>query len=189
MKTKLILIALASTLFVLTRVGMAGAENEVYAGVQYGIGNYDEDGVSKSFNPTVLIGRFGTYLNPNFSIEGRFGLGLQDDTQFVPEFGVSGIDASLEVDSIMGLYGTGHYNLTESSSIYGVLGVSRVKGTASIPSIPAATSSENENSVSFGVGADIGVGNNVALNLEYMQYLNKSSFDLGVLGLGAVFSF
>lgn len=189
MKSKLKMIALASMLVLFSGEGIAGSEGGTYIGVQYGIGDYNEDGISKSFNPTALIGRFGYFFHSSFSIEGRLGLGLNDDKQFLPEFGVGGLDAELELDSIMGIYGTGHYDLTESSSIYGVLGVSRVKGTTSVPAFPAALATEEENSVSYGIGADIGVGRNIALNIEYIRYLDKSSFDLDALGIGAVFSF
>ena len=42
---------------------------------------------------------------------------------------------------------------------------------------------------SYGIGADIGIGNNVALNIEYMRYLDKSDYDLDAVAVGAVFSF
>jgi opacity protein-like surface antigen len=189
MKNKFVFIVLASTLLFFTRAGIADSNDKNYFGIQYGIGNYSEDGISQEFNPTALIGRFGYYFHPSFSIEGRLGLGLQDDTQFLSEFGVDGFDATLELDSIIGVYGTGHFNLNESFSIYGVLGVSKVKGTASLPSIPALESTEANSGISYGVGVDIGVGNNIALNIEYMQYLDKPDYDFGTIGLGVVFSF
>lgn len=189
MKNKLVFIVLVSTLLLITRLGIADPDDENYFGVQYGIGQYNEDSISQTFNPTVLVGRFGHYFHPNFSIEGRLGLGLQDDTQFLPELGVSGLDTTLELDYILGVYGTGHLNLTDSFSIYGVLGVSRVKGTASLPGIPALESTEANSGISYGVGVDIGVGNDIALNIEYMQYLDKPDYDFGTIGLGVVFSF
>jgi opacity protein-like surface antigen len=189
MKNKLIFITLASMLLFVTESAIAGSADETYIGVQYAVGNYDENGISEDFNPTVFVGRFGRYFTPNFSVEGRLGLGLQDDTQFLPEFGVGGMDATLELDSIIGVYATGHINLTESTSIYGLLGVSRVKGATSVPAIPGLKSTEDNSGLSYGIGADVGIGNNVALNIEYVQYLDKSDFDLGMLGLGVVFSF
>ena len=189
MKNKLIFILLAGTLLLATRTGIAGSAGETYVGIQYGVGEYSEEGISKDFNPTALIGRFGGYLTPNFSLEGRLGLGLQDDTQFLPEFGASGRDVTLELDYILGVYGTGHINLTESSSIYGLLGVSKVKGSASVPGLSALTATEDNSDLSYGIGADIGLGSNVALNIEYVRYLDKSDFDFSVMGIGVVFSF
>ena len=189
MKDKVIIIMLLSTLLFFMRAGIADSVDENYFGIQYGIAQYNEDGISQEFNPTMLIGRFGHYFHPNFSLEGRLGLGLQDDTQRLPEFGVSGLDATLELDYILGVYGKGHLNLTDSFSIYGVLGASEVKGTASLPSFPELNGNETNSGVSYGVGADLGIGKNMALNLEYMMYLDKSEFDIGVIGLGMVFSF
>ena len=38
-------------------------------------------------------------------------------------------------------------------------------------------------------GIDIGISNNVALNLEYMQYTDKSDFDVSALAAGVKFGF
>lgn len=188
MKNKLIFIVLASTLVFVTESTLAESEGETYVGVQYAVGNYSEDGISQDFNPTALVGRFGRYFTPNFSIEARLGIGLQDDTQFLPEFG-SGLDATLELDTIIGAYATGHVDISESVSIYGVLGASKVKGTTRVPDFPGLRSTENNSGLSYGAGVDVEVGNDVALNIEYLQYLDKPEYDLGVLGLGLVFSF
>ena len=188
MKNKLIFLALASSLLLVTRAGIAGTEGETYAGIQYAYGDYNEDGISKTFKPTLLIGRVGQFFTPNFSIEGRLGFGMQDDTQYLPEFG-SGYDATLKLDNLFGLYGTGHFNLTESSSIYGVLGVSQVSGTASVPSFPGLESSEDNSSVSYGIGADIGLGSKASLNIEYIRYLDKPDFTLDAISVGAGYRF
>jgi len=187
MKNKLISITLAGSLCLVTGTGIAGTAGENYFGLQYGIGNYDEDGISETYEPTLLIGRFGRFLTPNFAIEGRLGIGLDDDTHNLPELGNR--DATLELDSMFGLYGTAHFNITESSSIYGVLGVSRIEGTASLPDFPGMESTEDSSSVSYGVGADIGIGSRWALNIEYIRYLDKDDFDFDVGSVGASFSF
>ena len=131
MKNQLISITLAGSLCLVTGNGMAATEGENYFGLQYGYGNYDEDGISETYEPTMLIGRFGRFLTPNFAIEGRLGTGLDDDTHNLPDFGNR--DATLEIDSMFGIYGTAHLDIAKSSSIYGVLGVSRIEGTASLP--------------------------------------------------------
>ena len=180
---------LASVFVLVATETIAANEGSSYVTVQYGYGDYDEDGITETFNPTALVGRFGYFFHPNFSVEGRLGFGLQDDTQFGSSIGLSGIDARLDLDHIVGLYGTGHINLTDSISCYGVLGASSVKATASIPSIPALTASDDESSISYGVGADFGIGKNFGLNIEYMRYLEKSSYDFDMIGLGATYSF
>jgi hypothetical protein len=187
-KKSLISIALASSLLLTTGTGIAGTEGETYVGVQYAASSYNEDGISKEFNPSLGIARFGRFLAPNISIEGRVGFGPRDDTQFLAELG-SGYDATLDLNRLFGVYATGHINLTESASIYGVAGASKVKGTTSVPAFSGLESTENNSSISYGIGADIGIGSNVALNVEYMRYLDKSSFDLDAIAVGALFSF
>ena len=187
MKNKLIFTVLAASLLLLTKTAAAGSEGETYFGLQYGVGNYDEEGISETYEPTLLTARLGYYLTPNFTIEGRIGTGMDDDTHSLPEFGDR--DATLELDRMFGIYGTAHFNITESSSIYGLLGASKVKGTASLDDFPGLDSSEDNSSVSYGVGADIGIGGNWALNIEYVRYLDKEDFDLDVGSVGASFRF
>lgn len=187
MKNKLIFVVLTSSMFLVTGTGVAGTEGQYYIGLNYAEGDYEEDGISETFNPTMLVGRFGRFITPNFSIEGRLGFDQDDDTQSLPEFGNR--DFALELDSLYGIYGTGHFNLTESSSIYAVLGFSRVKGTASIPSIPGLESTEKNSSVSYGIGTDIGIGSNWALNVEFIRYLDDDEFDLDATNIGATFRF
>lgn len=187
MKNQLISITLAGSLCLVTGTGIAANEGENYFGLQYGYGNYDEDGISETYEPTMLIGRFGRFLTANFAIEGRLGTGLDDDTHNLPEFGNR--DATLEIDSMFGIYATAHLNIAKASSIYGVLGVSRIEGTASLPEFPGLESTEKNSSASYGVGADIGIGDRWALNVEYIRYLDKDDFDFDVGSVGASFKF
>lgn len=189
MNNKLILTLLASAMISFTGTGVAGPGDKSYVGVQYGIGNYSEKNISEDFKPTALIGRFGYFYRPNISIEARLGAGIEDDTQFLTELGVSGLDASFELDSILGAYARGHINLTESSSLYGVLGFSRIEATTSVPAFPAASSTGDESSFSYGVGVDIAIGGSGTLNIEYIRYLDKDNLDLGVASVGATFFF
>lgn len=163
----------------------AGTTGDAYGGIQYALGSYNEDGFEE-VNPTALVGRFGKYVQNNFAIEGRIGIGLQDDSVnvFVPGFG--NLDVSLDIDTLIGIYGVGHVNLNESSSVYALLGFTRGEATASGGGISI---SGDDSGLSYGVGANIGTGNNVSFNIEYTQYLNKSDFDLSAIGLGIVFGF
>lgn len=187
MKIKLILIALAGSLLLVTKAGVAGTEGEYYFGLQYGFGNYDENGISETFEPTLLVGRMGRFLTPVFAVEGRLGIGLDDDTHNLPGFGNR--DVTLEIDNALGLFGAAHINLTASSSLYGLLGISRVEGTTRLPDFPGLESTEDNSSVSYGFGLDLGLGGRWALNIEYMRYLDKEDFDFDVGSVGASFSF
>ena len=157
----------------------SNAEN-TYGGIQYAMGTYNEDGFEE-VKPTALIGRFGNYVNNSVSIEGRLGVGLQDDS--IDYFG---IDISLELDTLIGVYGLAHANINQNSDVHALIGFSRAEATVSALGYSA---SSDDTGLSFGVGANLGTGNNVSLNIEYVQYLNKSNFDFSALAFGAVFSF
>lgn len=173
--------AMFSCLTIATSSAVADNTDKTYFGVQYAIGTYSEDGFD-DINPTALVGRFGKYFNDNFALEGRLGIGVQDDS-----INIFGTDVSLEIDTMLGIYGIGHLNLNETSSVYGLVGLTRAEATVSIPGF--GSESNDDTGLSFGVGANIGVSNTVALNVEYTQYLNKSDFDFSALSFGAVFSF
>jgi outer membrane immunogenic protein len=189
MKNKLIVTILAGTWLLASQPGVADTSAENYAGLQYGVADYSEDGISKSYSPDALLLRVGKYLNPNLTIEGRLGTGLNSDTQFLPEFGTSGLDVKMELDLILGVYAAGHFNLTESASLYALVGISRVEADVTVPQFPAAKKSDDNTDLSYGVGAEIGIANNLALNVEYMQYLDESNFDLSALALGVTVRF
>jgi len=178
---KILTVAMFSCMSVASASAIADNTNKTYFGAQYAIGTYSEDGFD-DVNPTALVGRFGKYFNDNFALEGRLGIGIQDDS-----INIFGTDVTLEIDTILGIYGIGHFNLNETSSVYGLLGLTRAEATVSASGF--GSDSDDETGLSFGVGADIGVSETVALNIEYTQYLNKSDFDFSALSFGAVFSF
>lgn len=189
MKNKLIFIVLVSASFLFSFSVMAKSFGEPYLGIQYAFAEYNEDGISKSFNPTSAILRLGGYVNSNFSIETRVGNGVNDDTQFLTEFGISGLDATLELNRMAGLYAVGHINIAKALSIYGVLGASRLNGITSVPSLVNVTSSGHNSSYSYGAGASIKIIKNVSIDVEYMMYLDKNTFDLSMLAAGVTIYF
>ena len=150
--------------------------SKTYVSAQYVIASYDEDSFEEA-NPTLLVGGFGKFFNKNFALEGRLGLGLQDDDLAT--------NRSVEIDGLLGIYGAGHFNLSGTSSIYGLIGYTRIKTTTSVSGIQIV--SFYDSGLSLGAGADIGISKNVALNIEYVQYLHKTNYDISSIGLGAVY--
>lgn len=157
--------------------------DEIYIGAQYGYGFYSQDNVP-DFNPGAVVGRFGAFGAANLAIEGRVGAGVQDDTQTV-----GANDVTLELDTLLGMYGVGHFNFGRNSSIYGVLGFTRVDGKANIPSLSDLTESGDDSDISYGVGVDIGITRSIAVNIEYMSYISKSEYDINAAAVGLVFNF
>ena len=162
----------------------AGPAGQTYVGGQYALVTYEESGFG-DLEPTALVGRFGHYLNDNFAIEGRLGFGLGDDST-----NAFGVDVTLEIDTLFGVYGVGQFNFTEKAAVYGVVGFTRGEVTASANAFGVPVSvSDSETDLSFGVGFNFAIAKNVDLNLEYMSYLSKSNFDVSAIGLGATYRF
>lgn len=187
MKNKLVYLTLACSLLLFNHPAISQPYGDYYAGAQYAQGDYNDDRLSANFEPSMVVGRFGKFFNPNVALEARLGLGLDEDTQFIPELG---LDGKLELNALIGIYLTGHFNLTASSSLYAIVGSSRAEAEASAPAFPAVVgSTETESDLSYGVGANIGILNNIALNIEYMQYLDADHFDLSAVAVGVLVRF
>jgi outer membrane immunogenic protein len=115
---------------------------------------------------------------------------LSDDTVSVSD-GVTTASVSIELDTLIGAYGVGHVPLGKSSSIYALVGLTQVDATASaaLTGSGSASFSDDESDLSYGIGADIGILYNLWINVEYVQYLDKSDLDLSAIALGIKFGF
>ena len=180
-------IAGAFTLTTYTSHALAESTDDstIYAGVQYGLSNFSVKGVSEDFNTDVIVGRFG--LRSDFiALETRLGSGIRSDTK-TPAGSI--FDFTASIDSILGLYGVANADFGKSSSVYGLIGVTRLEATIRGSSGSAIRETEYESGLSIGVGANLGAWEDVSINLEYMSYLVDSDFDLDSVGLGVVFGF
>jgi hypothetical protein len=164
----------------------AGLTPGAYGGIQYAITDFSFEDISEDISPTALIGRAGSNINQYISIEGRLGLGLSDDTVTTTD-GVTTASASAELDTLIGFYGVGRVPLGKSSSLYGLVGLTRVDATTT--SLGSASVSDDETDFSYGFGADIGIRYNLWVNVEYVQYLDKTDFDVSAIALGLRFGF
>ena len=166
----------ATSLYIFSSALIAGGKGQSYMGIQYALGNYSEEGISQEADPSVLIGRYGTYLLDNFAIEGRVGIGIANDTLVF-----SGLEVDVDVDYIVGVYALGHMNIAKGSSVYGLVGFTQAELTTSALGI---SNTNDDNGVSVGVGANLG-----AFNIEYIQYLNESEYEFSALSFGFITHF
>jgi outer membrane immunogenic protein len=153
-------------------------KSDSYFGLQYGMVTYSEDELS-DLNPSVLIFRFGQHATENFSIEGRFGLGVADDS-----LDISGVNLSLEIDSVIGVYGVIHAGSSADSSLYALFGFTKVEvtGTVSAPGFQSESLTDSDSGASFGIGVELG-----NFNIEFTQYLSESTYDVTAISLGGTF--
>ena len=85
-----------------------------------------------------------------------------------------------------GFYAVGHIPISDKSSFYGVLGFTSGKITASIPPVYVTGS---DSSLSYGFGGDFKIKDNMSANVEYMSYINETSYDVTAINFGISFGF
>ena len=187
---RILMIGVVVSLGFLSSNALAGLTQGAYAGIQYAAVDFSFEDISEDFNPTALIGRAGSNINKYVSIEGRLGFGLSDDTITATD-GTTTASVSIDLDTLIGVYGVGHVPLGKSSSIYALVGFTQVDATASASAtgFGSASLSDDESDLSYGIGADISILYNVAVNVEYVQYLDKSDFDVSAIAIGMKFGF
>ena len=142
--------------------------------------SYKEEGFATA-KPIAIGGKFGKQFTPNIALEARFGIGVADD-----EIDAGGIPVKLEVDNYYGLYGKAMLPVSPNVSLYGLLGFTRAKVTASAGGFTASASDDD---VSFGVGAEFGVSRTASINLEWAQLVDGEGVELQGLTVGVSFKF
>jgi hypothetical protein len=149
--------------------------DDIYFGLGYSVTKFSVDGAgSLDTNPTALVGRFGGFATENFAIEGRYGLGVAHDS-----ITISGGRLNEKIDSIFGVYGILHANLSADSSVYGLLGFTKAELTSTeSTSTSSSATTRDWTGVSIGVGLDIG-----KFNIELTQYIRESQQNLNDIGL------
>jgi opacity protein-like surface antigen len=86
-----------------------------------------------------------------------------------------------------GAYIRGGIPVSESFFPYVVLGYTRGEVTASVDGF--GSFSESENDTSFGLGVDFDISQNVIINAEYMNYLDKDGTEIDGFSIGLVGKF
>lgn len=174
-KSTLAALGVCATLSAIAHAETAG---QSYLSIQYGLGTYSEEGFEDA-NPNFLMGKLGYFVNDGLSLEGRLGIGVGDDSINDPFAG----ELTIEVDSLIGVYGVGHARISEAFSLYGLLGFTRGELTATAPAF-GMSFSDDDTGLSYGVGLNIGSSESTSLNIEYTQYLDETYYDFTAVGLG-----
>ena len=175
MSNKNILVSIALVTFSTPLACFAATPGNAYFGAQYSQITYKEDGV-EDLNPSALIGRLGLNMSEYLSLEGRIGFGLSNDTAMV-----LGVPVDFESDSLFGAYLLGRLPVSDSFSIYGVIGFTSIEVTASVSGFSV---SDDGSDTSFGAGMEFGFSDDVSMSLEYMSYYDKEGVSIDAVGLG-----
>lgn len=160
------------TVAALTCAGAATAQQErTYFGGNLVWADYSASG-GPSATPTMLSGRFGREFSRHLAVEGRLGLGIDDD-------------AGVDVDHFFGVYGRAILPLADIFSIYGMLGFTAGKVSVSGP----GGGSDTDTDLSYGFGADLAVGRNLAVNFEWAKLFEGSGYEVEATSVGIVYRY
>ncbi|MDN6180819.1 MAG: porin family protein [Halomonas subglaciescola] len=107
----------------------------------------------------------GMKFNDYFAVEGQVGTG--------------GSDGYAELDYLAGIYAKGFLPITQQARLYGLAGGAKVK----------SKHFSSENDFSYGAGAEFDIAPNLALNADYMRYLDKSAYDFDAASVGLNYRF
>lgn len=192
MKTYLPIIGWVFSAWIVFGINPVSAEQGGYFGVQYAMATYEEDDIGLGDPPDFDIGalvlRGGYEVNPNFAVEGRFGLGISDETK-VWNSALGPLDTTVELDDFIGVYARGILPLNDVTSLYGIVGWTDISITATVSDgVTTASNSDSDSDMSFGFGADFNVGAG-AINLEYMSYYSDDAVDVTAIGVGYTVKF
>jgi opacity protein-like surface antigen len=179
--SKLVAFLLFVTLIVAPSLTMA---KEIYYGASLAsIELTDDEGPIDKISFTTLYGRLGAKWSENISGEFRLGLASSEEKQ---------AGQLLEMKSFGGLYVKVGAPLSETFYPYAIIGKTRGKlgistDTSSVTKSRVTKSSVTKSDTSFGFGADVKIFESVAINLEYINYIDKPVNDFAGFSLGLTF--
>jgi opacity protein-like surface antigen len=166
--------ALFFSLFSSTLVLAADTDHWAYIGVSYGAADVNDDNAAGSNepNPDLFIGRIGTHLHNNFSIELRGGInpGIRDT-------------GSLGVKNVFALY------LKPEITVANGLTVNLPFGYGAIKYDNGSGSNSQGESFSFGLGAEYLMNDNVALTADMVMADKEDSLTINTFTLGINYFF
>lgn len=168
--------------------GLVGAQeqsNNGYVGANYTFVTYEQDGLGDELDLGTFSGKVGARINPYVSAELRAGVGVADEKA---NFG--GVSAKLELDYLVGGYYL--FGLPNKTPIYPYIALGYTKGELTFSATGPGGSlsvSDSGHDVSYGVGANMVITDNVLLNAEYMQYIDKDDYEVSGMSIGASYLF
>lgn len=150
----------------------------------YGVGDYEDD-LASGLDPTGIAIRFVPATDNWFGYEGRLGFGISEGKDNIESLTGDG-KVEVDVNSIVGLYLNAHSNISNTFLVYAVAGITWIRYDLEFED-RLLLDAEDESGFTYGFGIDIGKADSLKFNLEFMQYLDKSEFDLSAISIGISF--
>ena len=157
----------------------AQAEQPFYFGAQYSQQSVDD----ASWDFGLVSGVAGYKLNDIFAIEGRLGVGVQDEEY-------SGVlnQAKIGIDNSYSVLGKASWPVLETLSVYGIAGFNKTKYDFKINDEDGGLNdSLSEDGLIYGAGAELRITSNLSVNFEYavLPELGDDEVDFDVDSLSA----
>lgn len=157
---------------VMLGAGMAQAQ-ELYIGGNLALLDAGSGGEDVSLD--TAYGRFGAFFNENFSLEGRLGIGVRDDS-----INVFGFERDVSLEYLFSVMGRAGFELSDVVYPYFALGYSQAEVDVE------GFNTDSESDVSYGLGADFSITDTLSINVEYTNYIDKNDVELDGFTVGAV---
>ena len=156
---------MAATTCGLLLSGVVTAEG--YGGISYGA--LETEFANRDFDTPTLNLALGNIFNPNFAVEGRLGLGVDDDTD-------RGIKA--EIENYFAIYAKPMLPLSDVLTLYGLLGVAET-------TIDTNVGDDDDDDISYGFGLSAKTRQGFDLFVEYISLYDDDNVEVNGFNLGA----
>jgi hypothetical protein len=145
------------------------AAEKPYVGIDYQMGTYTQN--KTDINPEVLRLRAGTEINSYLAVEAQAGVGTASDTYMAKN-----VNFDIKVDSFYSLFLRPQLNLTNTVSVYGLVGGTYID-VSSTSSNPSAAPSDAgfSHTTSYGAGLDFAIKNGIRIGADFIQYRSDYS--------------
>lgn len=173
-------ITLITTLAISSVPAHAAKKGQEYFGVSGAVMQLEVDRVGEKLNPMSAVMRFGKHLDNHLALEGRFGLGLDEDE-------AKGGSIEGEMNYLAGVYMVGQTVYGNNFALYGLMGFTQTEVSQKV----AGSREMTADSVGASVGFGMNLGNlkGTYMNLEVMKYTHLQSHTLDAIQLGLTTAF
>ena len=184
---KTIAIAVAAIFAVLS----APSNAQGYGGIRYAGLDTKFQMTGLEWSTPALMVNVGYQFNPYFALEGRVGFGIGDDTQpgIIIATGQA-VQVFAEVDNYRGVFM--RFSLPADESVYPYFQMGHGKSKLDFAVVGGGsivTASGDESDTAYGIGVNMVFVDNIAVNIEYMNYYDDSGIELSGVSFGLQFQF
>lgn len=126
----------------------------------------------------------GVNVADDFALEAMYATGISSGN-----LTISGYSTSVALNSMYGFYAKPKVVLNENVALFARLGFANTTGTATIPAISYTSQASTGSTLSYGFGAGYKLSDKASVNLDYMIYSNKSSYNVTGTTVGFGYKF